>query len=209
MQAWTCVEISRRRDIPMPGRRLHWIVILVAIVPALELAVDFAINGPGANPIEEITHRTGDWGLRFILLSLAITPARRWFGWHQIAPLRRTLGLIGFSYACLHLSTWALLDHGLDTHAIFEDLTERPYVMAGLGSFVLLLALAVTSTRKSIKRLGLRWVRLHQAVYAAAILAVIHHFWLTKADYRPAIVHGTILALLFAARLLWRARKSA
>lgn len=81
--------------------------------------------------------------------------------------------------------------------------------MAGMGSFSLLLALAVTSTRSSIKRLGQRWIRLHQAVYAAAILAVIHHFWLTKADYRPAVIHGAILALLLAARLIWRTRKSA
>ncbi len=181
----------------------------MAVLPAIGLAAEFALNGPGANPIEEITHLTGRWGLRLILLSLAVTPARRWFGWRQIAPLRRTLGLAGFSYACLHLSTWALLDHGLDASAIFEDLAERPYVMAGMGSFSLLLALAVTSTRSSIKRLGQRWIRLHQAVYAAAILAVIHHFWLTKADYRPAIIHGAILALLLAARLIWRTRKSA
>ena len=193
----------------MRGKLPHWIVIVMAVLPAVGLAAEFAMNGPGANPIEEITHLTGRWGLRLILLSLAVTPARRWFGWRQIAPLRRTLGLAGFSYACLHLSTWALLDHGLDASAIFEDLAERPYVMAGMGSFSLLLALAVTSTRSSIKRLGQRWIRLHQAVYAAAILAVIHHFWLTKADYRPAIIHGAILALLLAARLIWRIRKSA
>jgi len=192
----------------MRGRLPHWIVIILAALPAVGLVAEFAINGPGANPIEEITHLTGEWGLRLILLSLAVTPARRWFGWRQIAPLRRTLGLAGFTYACLHLSTWAILDHGLDLNAIWEDLVERPFVMAGMGSFSLLLALAVTSTRSSIRRLGRHWVRLHQAVYAAAILAVIHHFWLTKADYRPAIVHGTILALLLAARLIWRTRKS-
>ena len=193
----------------MRGKLPHWIVIAIAALPALWLAAEFAIRGPGANPIEEITHVTGDWGLRLILLSLAVTPARRWFGWRQIAPLRRTLGLAGFTYACLHLSTWAFLDHGLDPDAIFEDLTERPYVMAGMAAFSVLLVLAATSTRGAIKRLGQRWVRLHQGVYAAAILAVIHHFWLIKADYRPAIVHGTILALLLGARLLWRARKTA
>jgi sulfoxide reductase heme-binding subunit YedZ len=192
-----------RRKLP------HWIAILLATLPAVGLAAEFALNGPGANPIEEITHVTGDWGLRLILLSLAVTPARRWFGWRKIAPLRRTLGLAGFSYACLHLATWALLDHGLDATAIIEDLAERPYVMAGMGSFSLLLVLAVTSTRRSMKRLGQRWIRLHQIVYAAAILAVLHHFWLTKADYRPAIVHGAILTLLLAARLVWRARNPA
>lgn len=192
----------------MRGKLPHWIVIVMAVLPAVGLAAEFALNGPGANPIEEITHLTGRWGLRLILLSLAVTPARRWFGWRQIAPLRRTLGLAGFGYACLHVSTWALLDHGLDAGAIFEDLSERPYVIAGMASFSLLFTLAVTSTRAAVKRLGQRWVRLHRAVYAAAILAVIHHFWLTKADYQSAIVHATILALLLSARLIWRARRA-
>lgn len=181
----------------------------MAALPAVWLATEFATGGLGADPIEEITHLTGRWGLRLILFSLAVTPARRWFGWRQIAPLRRTLGLAGFGYACLHLSTWVLLEHALDASAIFEDLSERPYVMAGMGSFSLLLVLAATSTKSSIKRLGHRWLRLHQAVYAAAILAIIHQFWLTKADYRSAIVHCAILALLLAARLIWQARKSA
>lgn len=194
----------------MRVKTLHWVAILVAMLPAIGLAFQFAIEGPGANPIEEITHLTGDWGLRLILLSLAVTPARRWLGWRWVAPLRRTLGLAGFAYACLHVTTWALLDHGLDASAIFEDLTERRFVFAGMGAFTLLLALAATSTRKSIKRLGQkRWLRLHQAIYAAAILAVIHHFWLTKADYRPAIVHAAVLTLLLGARLAWRARKPA
>jgi sulfoxide reductase heme-binding subunit YedZ len=169
--------------------------------------VGFAVDGLGANPIEEITHVTGESALRLVLLSLAVTPARRFFGWRSIAGLRRTFGLAGFTYACLHLSTWAFLDLGLDLEAIGEDLTERPYVMAGMAAFSLLLALALTSTRGAIKRLGSRWVTLHRAVYVAAILAIIHHFWLIKADYLPAIVHGGILAVLLGARLLWRARR--
>lgn len=193
----------------MRGKSLHWIAILIAALPGLLLAGDFWRNGLGANPIEEITHVTGEWALRLVLLSLAVTPARRWFGWRQIAPLRRTLGLAGFAYACLHVSTWGFLDRGLDLAAIFEDLTERPYIMAGMGAFSLLVVLAVTSTRKSMKRLGQRWVRLHRAVYAAAVLGVVHHFWLIKADYRPAIVHATLLALLFGARFAWRARQTA
>ncbi len=181
----------------------------MATFPGLWLVAGFWRNGLGANPIEEITHVTGEWALRLVLLSLAVTPARRWLGWRWIAPLRRTLGLAGFTYACLHVSTWAFLDLGLDLGAIFEDLTERPYIMAGMSAFTLLTALAVTSTRKSMKRLGPRWIRLHRAVYAAAILGVVHHFWLIKADYRPAIIHGTILALLLGARLAWRARQTA
>ena len=193
----------------MSRRRLQTIAIVVTAMPALFLAGRFAIGGLGANPIEDITHTTGEWGLRWLLLSLAVTPARRWLGWNWAAPLRRSLGLAGFTYAVVHLTTWAVLDLGLDLAAILEDLTERPYVMAGMAAFLLLLTLALTSTRASRKRLGSRWIRLHRVVYAAATLAVVHHFWLIKADYRPAIVHGSMLALLFAARIVWRARQAA
>jgi sulfoxide reductase heme-binding subunit YedZ len=187
----------------------HAIAIALSALPALGLVGRFAIQGFGAEPIEEITHVTGEWGLRLILLSLAITPARRFFGWRGIAPLRRTLGLAGFVYACLHLATWIILDLELDGAAILEDLTERPYVMAGMAAFALLLTLALTSTRSSMRRLGPRWTRLHRAVYLAAILAVVHHFWLIKADYAPAIVHAGLLAVLLGARGLWLVRKRA
>jgi sulfoxide reductase heme-binding subunit YedZ len=189
-------------------RVLQGLTIGVILLPAVALAAQFAVNGPGANPIEEVTHVTGEWGLRFVLLSLAVTPARRFFGWRWAAPLRRTLGLAGFFYAALHLTTWAFFDLGLDPAAIFEDLTERPYVMVGMAAFTLLLVLAITSTRGWMKRLGARWVKLHKLVYAAAALGVAHHFWLIKADYRPAIVHGVLLAGLLGARLMWRTRKA-
>ena len=185
------------------------IAIALASLPALGLATRFALEGPGANPIEDITHLTGDWALRLILVSLAITPLRRFARLKGIAALRRTFGLAGFTYACLHVLTWSILDHGLVFEAILEDLTERPYVMAGMSSFCLLLVLAVTSTRASMRRLGKRWSTLHQLVYPAAILAVIHHFWLTKADYRPALLHGAALALLLAARIVWIVRQRA
>jgi sulfoxide reductase heme-binding subunit YedZ len=188
---------------------IHAIAIALAALPALILAAGFWQAGPGPNPIEDITHLTGRWGLRLILMSLAITPARRFFGCKAIAPLRRTLGLAGFSYACLHLLTWCCLDLGLDCGAILEDLTERPFVMAGMGSFTLLLCLAITSTRGSMRRLGKRWVQLHRIVYVAAMLAVVHHFWLTKADYRPAIMHAVVLATLLGARLVGSARRPA
>jgi len=196
-------------DLPPGTFTPNRIAIALASLPALALAARFAIEGLGANPIEEITHTTGEWGLRLILLSLAITPARRWLGLRWVAPLRRTFGLAGFGYACLHLATWSILDLGLDADAILEDLSERPYVMAGMAAFAALVPLAATSTRASIKRLGARWVQLHRLVYLAAGLAVLHHFWLIKADYRPAIAHGAILALLLGARLAWRTRQAA
>jgi sulfoxide reductase heme-binding subunit YedZ len=185
---------------------IQTIAILLAALPALLLALRFGLEGLGANPIEDVTHLTGEWGLRLILISLAVSPARRLFGWRWVAPLRRSFGLAGFGYACVHLTTWAFFDLGLDRKAIFEDLTERPYVMAGMAAFSLLLPLAITSTRGWMRRLGKRWMRLHRLVYAAAVLAVLHHFWLIKADYRPAIVHALILATLLGARLTWRFR---
>ena len=187
----------------------HAIVIALAALPALGLVLRFALQGLGANPIEDVTHVTGEWGLRLVLCSLAITPLRRFFGWKGIAPLRRTLGLAGFSYAVIHLVTWSFVDLGLDFDAIVEDLSERPYVMAGMAAFSLLFILAVTSTRASMRRLGSRWVKLHRIVYVAAILGVVHHFWLIKADYRPAIVHAALLAGLLGARVVWVARQPA
>lgn len=187
----------------------HVFAIALASLPALGLATRFATNGLGANPIEEITHVSGEWGLRFVLCSLAITPLRHFFGWKSIAPLRRTFGLAGFCYACVHLATWSFLDLGFDVEAIIEDITERPYVMAGMAAFSILLALALTSTRASMRRLGKRWGKLHQMVYLAATLGVIHHFWLTKADYRPAIVHAALLTTLLGARVVWSLRRPA
>lgn len=194
----------RRRS----ARRLQAIAIALAGLPAAGLAVEFLRHGAGADPIKALTHLTGEWGLRFVLLSLAITPARRWLGLAWLAPLRRTFGLAGFAYAAAHLLVWSVLDLGLDPASLLEDLTERPYVMAGMAAFVLLSALAATSTRSAIKRLGRRWIVLHRAVYAAAGLALLHHFWLIKADYRPALVHAAILALLFGARIADRWRRN-
>lgn len=192
----------------MTPRRLQILTIAFTLLPALGLAGRFVVEGFGANPIEDLTHVSGEWALRFLILSLAVTPARRWLGWRRVAPLRRTLGLAAFCYAAAHLTIWGVLDLGLDGAAILEDLTERPYVMAGMGAFVILAALAFTSTRGWMKRLGADWVRLHRLVYAAAGLALLHYVWLLKADLQPAIVHGAIVAGLLGARVAWRMRAS-
>lgn len=183
--------------------------IAVACGPALVLAGRFAIEGIGADPIKALTHTTGDWALRFLLVSLAVTPLRRFAGLRRIAPLRRTFGLAAFAYALAHLLVWSILDLGLEPAALVEDLTERPYVMAGMAAFAILAALAATSTHAAMKRLGKRWTRLHRAVYAAALLALLHYFWLIKADLVPAWIHAAILAVLLAARLLARYRRPA
>lgn len=157
--------------------------------------------GLGADPIEKITHVTGDWTLRFLLASLAVTPARRWLGWTWLAPYRRTLGLLAFTYCALHLLTYGVLDLWGAWDTLVEDVLKRPYVTVGFTGFLLLLPLALTSTRAWMRRLGRRWVALHRLVYAAAIAGCLHFLWLVKADVREPLIYGSILALLLLARL--------
>ena len=182
--------------------RLQLAAVGLGLLPLAAFAAGAALRGFGANPIEEITHVTGEWALRWLLVCLAVTPARRWLGWSWAAPLRRTFGLLSFGYASAHVATWCLLDLGLDPAAMAEDLLERRYIAAGATAFALLVPLALTSTRGMIRRLGQRWVTLHRLVYAAAIAAIVHYLWLVKADLAAPLAHAAILAVLLAAR--WR-----
>jgi sulfoxide reductase heme-binding subunit YedZ len=185
------------------GRR-RWLraaLFAAAAAPALWLAWAAARGGLGANPIETITHTTGSAALRCLLATLAVTPLRRFAGWHALAAQRRMLGLFAFFYASLHFLTWSLLDLGLDLEALVEDVAERPYVTAGFTAFLLLVPLAITSTRGWVRRLGRRWVLLHRLAYVSAGLAIVHYLWLVKADLRPPLAYGAVLALLLAARL--------
>ena len=192
----------------MATKRRQWIqgvTICVVAAPAVGLAATAAFGDLGANPIETVTHVTGEWGLRFLLLALAVTPARRAFRWSWLAPLRRTLGLAAFGYATLHFLTYLALDHYFDWNSIAEDVLERRYVTAGFAAFLCMAPLAATSTRRAMKRLGQRWVTLHRLVYAAGVLAVVHFLWLVKADEREPLVYGAVLALLLGYRV-WRRR---
>lgn len=182
---------------------MHAGIVLAALLPAALLAIGAWRGTLGANPIEEITHETGQWALRLLLATLAITPLRQLFGWRRLAPYRRTLGLLAFSYVCLHLATYVVLDLFFDWSAMLEDVAERLYITAGFSAFVLLVPLAITSTRRWMRSLGRRWVQLHRLVYVSALLAVAHFIWQTKADYREPLVYAAVLALLLAARL-WR-----
>jgi sulfoxide reductase heme-binding subunit YedZ len=188
------------------ARLAHAAVLAAAALPACALALRAARGTLGANPIEELTHETGEWALRFLLLSLAVTPARRLLGLAALAPYRRSFGLVAFGYACLHVSVYLVLDWFFDWAAIWRDVAERPYVTAGFTAFVCLLPLAATSTRGAIRRLGgRRWQRLHRLVYVAAAAAVVHFLWIVKADTREPLVYGGVLAALLAARWLPRA----
>jgi sulfoxide reductase heme-binding subunit YedZ len=145
---------------------------------------------------------TGEWTLRFLLATLAVTPLRRWLGWSGLAPYRRTLGLLAFGYGTLHFATYAVLDLWGAWETLIEDVLERPYVTAGFTGFVLMLPLALTSTRAWMRRLGKRWTTLHRLVYAAAIAGCLHFLWLVKADLFEPLVYSAILALLLAARVV-------
>lgn len=182
-------------------------MVLAALAPLANLCWRFLFDDLGANPIEEVSHVTGDWTLRFLLLSLAVTPARRLLRLPALALLRRGLGLTAFAWASLHLATYVGLDLALDWNALLEDLRERRFVMAGFAAYCCLVPLALTSTRRSQRRLGRRWQQLHRLVYGSAALAIVHYLWLVKADLRPPLVYGAILAVLLGLRLRGRQRR--
>jgi len=186
------------------NRALQALAVAVGALPAASLIVSALTGGLGANPVERVTHVTGDWALRFLLLSLSVTPVRRLLGWSWAAPLRRTLGLTAFGYACSHFLTYLVLEHFFDWQLIVEDVLKRRYVTAGFAAFVCLVPLAVTSTRAMIRRLGRRWISLHRLVYLAAALGAIHFLWLVKSDLREPLVYAAILTLLLGLRLGFR-----
>lgn len=170
------------------------------LIPLILLVAGAFTGGLGADPIEYVTLRTGFATLLMLMCTLAVTPVRRLTGWNWLAPARRTLGLCAFLYVCLHLSTY-LVDQGFAWTYIVEDVAERPYVTAGFTAFLLLLPLALTSTKASIRRLGKRWQKLHRLVYLAAGLGVLHFLWLVKSDLREPLIFAAVFAVLMALRL--------
>ena len=175
-------------------------VFLVCLVPLGMLAWQVFSQDLGTNPVETLLHRTGDWTLRFVLIVLAVTPLRRLTGWNELQQSRRMLGLFAFFYACLHFSVYAFLDLGLDWSFLAQDIAKRPYITVGFTAWVLLVALALTSTRGMMRRLGRRWKQLHRLVYVIGVLGVIHFYWLVKADVREPLIYAAILALLLSLR---------
>ena len=187
-------------------RRIKPLVFVACLIPALLLVRDAFTGGLGVNPIEDITHRTGDWALRFLLVTLAVTPVRRLAGWHGLIRFRRMVGLFAFFYAVLHFSTYLVFDHFFDILLIIDDVAERKYVTAGFVAFVLMIPLAVTSTQGWIRRMGKRWTALHRLVYASAAAGVVHFLWLVKIDIGEPLIYAAILAILLGARLAYRYR---
>jgi len=178
------------------------VVFLLCLVPAAILLWDYLHNDLSANPIEFITHRTGDWTIRFLVITLAITPLRKLLRLPQLIRFRRMLGLFAFFYVSLHFCTYLVLDKFFDFHEIWKDVAKRRFITVGFTAFVLLIPLAITSTRGWIRRLGgRRWQLLHRLIYISAVLGVIHYYWLVKSDVRKPLQFAWLVGLLLAWRL--------
>lgn len=179
----------------------------LCLVPLVRLVWGGFNDGLGVNPIEFITHATGEWTLRFLLITLAVTPLRKLTRWHWLMRLRRMLGLFAFFYACLHFTTYIWLDQFFDLMSVGKDVIKRPFITIGFAAFVLLIPLAATSTNAMVRRLGgRRWQALHRIVYGVAIFGVIHFWWLVKKDTTWPLIYALILSLLLGFRLLWQMR---
>jgi methionine sulfoxide reductase heme-binding subunit len=203
LTATATTEVSKK-----PRKRaqsfVRFAIPIFCLIPVSGLLVFFFLDKLGADPIEKITHVTGEWALRFLFLSLCVSPARKFLGWQWLAPHRRTLGLASFGYALLHLATYLVFDLGFNFAFLGEDILERPYITVGFGTFLILLALAVTSNRRAIRKLKKRWVTLHRLVYLAGIGAVVHFLWLVKADLQEPLIYAAVLAALLATRIPWQ-----
>ena len=191
--------------------RLTWkpAIFLLCLVPATLVITDaFEITGRlGANPIEEIQDRFGIWAIRFIMITLSVTPLRHLTGWNWLIRFRRMFGLFTFFYVLMHFLTWLILDQSLLLSAIAEDLTERPFITIGFTALVLLIALAVTSTNGMRRRMGQRWQKLHYSVYVIGLLGVWHYWWQVKKDASDAQIYAAILAVLLGFRIWWKLRQ--
>jgi sulfoxide reductase heme-binding subunit YedZ len=175
---------------------------VAALGPLAYLAWGAVNGGLGANPIEAITRETGTWTLRFLVITLAVTPLRRLTGWNDAIKFRRMLGLFAFFYGTLHLMTYVWLDQFFDLASMVKDVTKRPFITAGAAAFLLMVPLAVTSTAGMIRRMGGRaWRRLHRLAYASAVVGVLHYWWLVKLDTTRPRNYAVILGALLGIRL--------
>ena len=179
---------------------LHRLVFLLVCLPMMRLVLLAYRDALGANPIEALTRATGWWSLVFLLITLLVTPLRRVLQWPWLLRMRRTLGLSAFFYALAHFITFIWFDHWFDWMAMFTDVIKRPFITMGFSAFVVLLPLALTSNNYMTRKLGAqRWQRLHRLAYLAPVIAVIHYWWLVKADVREPLYFAIVLALL----LVW------
>jgi sulfoxide reductase heme-binding subunit YedZ len=197
---------------PVPSLgRSRWLKLAahgVCAVPLLLVVHDVWVQQLGPDPIAQLTHRTGIWALRLLLATLAVTPLRRLLGWPGLLRYRRLLGLWAFAYATLHLTIYLVLDLGGYWPQLFEDLTKRPFIVAGFSAWLLMVPLAATSTAWAIRRLGRRWQVLHRLVYAVGVAAVLHFWWVLKSgeviSRVEPVVYAALLAVLLVVRMVPR-----
>lgn len=173
---------------------------LLCLVPLAALLWAAFDDGLGANPVERLTHETGQWTLRFLLLTLSMTPLRQWTGLAAWIRFRRLLGLYTFFYLACHFMIWFIADHSLDVIAMGEDIIKRPFITLGFSALLLMLPLAITSNQAMIRRLGKKWKSLHQLVYLILSLGVLHFIWLVKADYLEPTIYAIIAVVLLLHR---------
>jgi sulfoxide reductase heme-binding subunit YedZ len=191
-------------------RYLKPVIFLVCLLPLANLAWSALHAQLGANPIEKITHSTGDCTLTFLLITLSVTPVRKITRQYWLIGLRRMLGLFAFFYGTLHLMTYVWLDKFFDVHEMLADIAKRKFITAGMTAFALMIPLALTSTQWSIRRLGgKRWQGLHRLIYLSAVVGVIHYAWLVKADLKKPMEYAFVLALLLLYRVIvWLASRA-
>lgn len=181
-------------------------VFLLSLLPVAWLVWGAVTDTLGSNPVETMTRETGQWSLRFLLITLAVTPLRQLSGQSWLLRLRRMLGLFAFFYALLHFITYIWFDQYFDWAEIGRDILKRPFITVGFTAFVLLIPLALTSTNRMMKRLGKNWKKLHQLVYVIPALGALHFLWLVKADTREPLIYIALFLLLMAYRA-WQQRK--
>ncbi|HUY02377.1 MAG TPA: protein-methionine-sulfoxide reductase heme-binding subunit MsrQ [Rhodocyclaceae bacterium] len=181
------------------------VLFTLCLLPLMRLAWGVWQDALGANPIEFIQRSLGTWTLNFLLITLTVSPLRKFSGWHWLLRLRRMLGLFAFSYALLHLFSYLWLDQFFDWQAIGKDIVKRPFITVGMAAFILLVPLAATSSNAMIRRLGgRRWQQLHRSIYAIAIFGVLHYWWLVKLDVTLPAIYAVLLFLLLLVRAFWR-----
>ncbi len=176
----------------------------MCLLPLLNLVWLMFSDALGVNPVEEMTHHTGDWALRFLLIALAVTPLRKITGWILLLKLRRMLGLYAFFYAVLHFITYIWFDQFFDWMEILLDIPKRPFITIGFAAFILLIPLAVTSSNAMVRRLKKNWIRLHRLVYVIPMLVIIHFIWLVKADVLEPLIYAMLLSILLGYRVWYR-----
>lgn len=185
-------------------------VFTTALIPLAWIVWRIAVNDLGPDPAQELAITTGEWTLRFLLITLSLTPLRQITGQVAFVRVRRMVGLFTLFYAAIHFTVWMSFLLGFRWYAIGEELLERPYISIGFLALLIMIALGITSPRAMVRRMGKNWKRLHRLIYLAAVLAIVHLTWILRADLGEAVLYGTILAILLGYRLsrrLWRPGK--